>query len=90
VFVRTGLSESDSIDDIVRAARQLHPERPGELDVPAWLIGRSWCRPRSPKCSSCPISWACPSSMAYTERAKDLVSLGAAPAFTTRKRASMA
>lgn len=64
VFVRAGLSQSDSIDDIVRAARDLHPERPGELDVPAWLIGRNWCRPRSPKCSSCPISWACPSSMA--------------------------
>lgn len=67
VFARTGLSQNDSIDDIVRAARELHPERPGELDVPAWLIGRSWCRPRSPKCSSCPISWACPSSMAYTQ-----------------------
>lgn len=67
VFVRTGLSASDSIDDIVRAARELHPERPGEIDVPAWLIGRNWCRPRSPKCSSCPISWACPSSTAYLQ-----------------------
>lgn len=67
VFVRTGLSASDSIDDIVRAARELHPERPGELDVPAWLIGRKWCRPRSPKCSSCPISWACPSSTTYVQ-----------------------
>ena len=67
VFVRAGLSASGSTDDIVRAARELHPLRPGELDVPVWMIGRNWCRPRSPKCSSCPISWACPSSTTYPE-----------------------
>ena len=67
VFLRAGLSPSDTIEDIVCAARELHPERPGELDVPVWLIGRTWCRPRSPNCATCPISWACPSSTSYTQ-----------------------
>lgn len=30
---------------MVAVARALHPERPGELDLPAWDIGRRWCRP---------------------------------------------
>ena len=85
VFMRTGLSLSDSINDIVRAARDLHPERPGELDAPAWFIGRSWCRPKSPKCSTCPISWACPSSLVYLQRSEDVLPLGAATAYTARK-----
>jgi len=87
VFLRTGLSASDSVEDIVRAARELHPLRPGELDVPVWMIGRNWCRPRSPRCSSCPISWACPSSTAYPQRADDLVSLRTPATLATRKRA---
>jgi uncharacterized HhH-GPD family protein len=62
VFLRTKLASLDTIDEIVGVARRAHPERPGELDVPAWVVGRMWCRPRSPKCGACPISWACPSA----------------------------
>jgi endonuclease III len=62
VFRRTGLVEVDTIDAIVTAARTLHPARPGLLDVPAWTVGREWCRPRRPRCTECPISWACPSA----------------------------
>jgi hypothetical protein len=40
VFLRTGLAEYDDLDHIVEVARRLHPERPGELDFPAWLVGR--------------------------------------------------
>lgn len=90
VFLRTGLSASDSIEDIVRAARELHPLRPGELDVPVWMIGRNWCRPRSPKCSACPISWACPSSTAYPQSAENLVSLRAPATLAAGKRAPVA
>lgn len=59
VFVRTGLAMTDSLNSVVAAARMLHPARPGALDVPAWTIGRHWCRPRRPACGSCPIAWAC-------------------------------
>jgi len=62
VFLRTKLASVDTIDEIVSVARRAHPERPGELDIPAWVVGRTWCRPRSPKCGTCPISWACPSA----------------------------
>lgn len=90
VFVRTGLSASGSTDAIIRAARELHPARPSELDVPAWLIGRKWCRPRAPKCSSCPISWACPSSSVYVQGAEDLISLDAPSTLSAWERAPVA
>ncbi len=59
VFVRSGLARRDTVADVVAAARRTHPERPGALDVPAWTVGRHWCRPRVPVCGSCPIAWAC-------------------------------
>lgn len=64
VFRRAGLVDSDTISEVVRAARVLHPERPGELDGPAWVIGRTWCRPRRPNCGACPLGWFCQASSA--------------------------
>jgi endonuclease-3 len=61
VFLRTGLVDVDTSGAVVAAARRLHPGRPGALDLPAWVIGRNWCRPTRPKCNACPIAWACPS-----------------------------
>jgi uncharacterized HhH-GPD family protein len=60
VFLRTGLAERDDVNHMVAVARILHPERPGALDNPAWDIGRRWCHPTSPDCSSCPLNVACP------------------------------
>jgi len=40
VFLRTGLADRDDVQHIVSAARAAHPTRPGELDNPAWEIGR--------------------------------------------------
>lgn len=60
VFLRAGLAERDDVGHMVAAARSVHPERPGELDNPAWDIGRRWCRPREPDCPSCPLLPACP------------------------------
>ena len=56
VFLRTRLAESDNLDHMVEVARWLHPERPGELDYPAWLIGRRWCGPGVPDCPACPLA----------------------------------
>lgn len=65
VFLRTGLSDHDDMREMVRTARSLHPERPGELDNPTWDIGRRWCHRVGPDCPNCPLVAACPR---YIER----------------------
>ncbi|MGH3303967.1 MAG: endonuclease III domain-containing protein [Streptosporangiaceae bacterium] len=60
VFLRTGLAEHDSVDQMVAVARALYPGRPGALDLPAWDVGRRWCRPTNPDCPVCPLITACP------------------------------
>jgi uncharacterized HhH-GPD family protein len=60
VFLRTGLAEHDDVDHMVAVARALYPDRPGALDLPAWDIGRRWCRPVGPDCRACPLNIACP------------------------------
>ena len=42
-------------------ARELNPEWPGELDWPAWLVGRTWCHAgRAPECHECRMRSVCP------------------------------
>lgn len=60
VFLRTGLADHDAVGQMVAAARALHPDRPGALDLPTWDIGRRWCRPVNPDCAACPLNTACP------------------------------
>jgi len=60
VFLRTGLVERDDIDHVISVARTLHPNRPGEIDMPTWLIGRQWCHAGTPDCGACPLSVVCP------------------------------
>lgn len=60
VFLRTGLAAADTREAVEAAARAACSESPGTLDLPAWLIGRDWCRPREPRCESCRLRDACP------------------------------
>lgn len=60
VFLRTRLAQFDNKDHMIAVARSAHPHRPGDIDLPAWLIGRNWCRPSFPLCASCPLSAVCP------------------------------
>jgi uncharacterized HhH-GPD family protein len=60
VFLRTSLAQRDDLGEMVFVARTLHPERPGELDNPAWDIGRRWCHPKNPDCPNCPLIDVCP------------------------------
>ncbi len=69
VFLRTGLAEVDERQHLVDRARAAHPERPGALDLPAWDVGRRWCRPRDPDCCACPLGGACPR---WVDRAADV------------------
>ena len=69
VFLRAGLADADDLAHIVDQARLAHPERPGALDLPAWDVGRRWCRPRDPDCDACPLGDTCPR---WIERAADV------------------
>ena len=59
VFHRAGLIDNDSTNEAIRTARRLNPEFPGELDWPAWRIGRSWCHATGPDCARCPLTRDC-------------------------------
>jgi uncharacterized HhH-GPD family protein len=59
IFLRTGIVNSDTLNNVINAARKLHPEYPGELDYPAWYIGRTWCLPKNPKCNKCYLEDVC-------------------------------
>lgn len=59
VFLRTGFADEDSMEHMVAVARQLHPERPGALDEPAWRVGLNWCHPKAPDCPACALGDVC-------------------------------
>ena len=59
VLYRLGVSDNLSEQDAIDAARFLSPEFPGAVDGALWYIGRSWCYPTAPKCSSCPVEFVC-------------------------------
>lgn len=67
VFLRTTLADHDELDHIIAVARQLHPERPGALDAPAWLIGRQWCHAGTPNCAECVLARICPKEVYRAE-----------------------
>lgn len=59
VFLRSGLVDEDSPQAVDAAAAASCPDAPGTLDLPAWLIGRDYCRPRSPRCDDCRLASHC-------------------------------
>jgi uncharacterized HhH-GPD family protein len=60
VFLRSGLVVEDTPEAVAAAARDACPASPGMLDLPAWLVGRQWCRPKAPRCDECRLGDACP------------------------------
>jgi endonuclease III len=63
VFKRLGLIRpAASNEELIYRARELNPLFPGVVDLPAWEIGRNWCRPDSPLCADCYMSSVCPSA----------------------------
>jgi uncharacterized HhH-GPD family protein len=71
VFLRTRLADRDNRDHMIAVARELHPVRPGALDLPSWRIGRGWCHPGIPNCVVCPLTQVCPKDI---ERAAHVTS----------------
>jgi endonuclease III len=60
VFLRTEVARYDDLDHMLDVARTAHPQRPGAIDYPAWLVGRQWCRLGVPNCADCVLTNACP------------------------------
>lgn len=60
VFLRSGLVEEDTPHAVREAARRGDPRDPASLDLPAWLVGRDWCRPSDPHCDECRLGSVCP------------------------------
>lgn len=60
VFLRTGLVDVDTREEMEAAAARAYPDAPGTLDLAAWLIGRETCRPRAPRCDECRLGDVCP------------------------------
>jgi len=68
VFLRTGLAEWDRPEHMISVARAAYPERPGAMDLPAWVVGRTWCRPSAPDCPACPVREVCAQRVAAGDR----------------------
>ena len=62
VFWRLELVKDKSNEQVMYRARELKPQFPGRLDLPAWQIGRKWCRPNTPLCSECFMKEVCPTA----------------------------
>ncbi len=60
VFLRTGLIDRDTLASVNEAAAAACPQAPASLDLPTWLVGRQWCRPRRPECDLCRLGSVCP------------------------------
>jgi len=59
VLYRLGYSKESTEKAAIEAARSMHPEYPGELDAPLWIIGRNWCYASNPNCSKCQMEDNC-------------------------------
>jgi uncharacterized HhH-GPD family protein len=79
VFLRTGLADVDTPDEIGRAAARACPAAPGSLDLATWLVGRQWCHPAVADCGACRLGAVCPR---FTERSVEGV--GARPGRSRR------
>ena len=67
VLPRLGLlPEGATPEQIIYRARDLNPEFPGLLDLPAYEIGQNWCKPKNPKCDKCFMSEVCPTAARLT------------------------
>jgi endonuclease-3 len=67
VFLRMGFIDNPSANEALKAARELNPEFPGALDGPLWRIGKQWCKPFDPLCSSCIVNSVCPKNFANND-----------------------
>ena len=64
VFTRLELvPKLATVEELIYKARALSPEFPGLMDLPAWEIGRNWCKPKQPLCHECYVRSLCPTAL---------------------------
>jgi endonuclease III len=68
VWRRLGLVKTGDTREIHAKAAELHPEYPGALDAPTWLIGRAWCHAGNPDCHGARNEEPCPPSEELSHR----------------------
>ena len=78
VFLRTGLVNSkkgqdkyhvsDIADKVVAKARELYPQYPAALDVPAFNVGYTWCTEKEARCAGNNVEGPCPLSKVCSKR----------------------
>jgi uncharacterized HhH-GPD family protein len=59
VLLRTGLAYVDELDHMRTVVRASDPTSGAGIALPAWQVGRTWCRPKHPRCDSCPLTNVC-------------------------------
>ena len=59
VLYRLGVSNSETTDAAISAARLLNPRFPGAVDGALWEIGRRFCFSSNPNCTICPVNEMC-------------------------------
>ena len=50
----------------VELARQLNPSDPWKIDGPLWQVGKSFCRPDTPRCPKCYLTPHCSYSLEHS------------------------
>lgn len=60
VLYRLGAAPVVDPATAMKAARQLNPAFPGEIDGALWMIGKHWCKASNPNCQECPVTGVCP------------------------------
>ena len=60
VLYRLGIASEQSENAAIKAARELNPSYPGDVDAPLWIIGRKWCLVGNPRCDKCAVRTVCP------------------------------
>lgn len=59
IFLRLGLIDNDTMENVLLIARHIEPDFPGNLTTFFWTIGRKYCYVTSPNCEECPLKKCC-------------------------------
>ncbi len=59
LFLRLGIINNDTQEEVLAEAKKLYPEFPGRLTTAFWTLGREVCRPTDPSCLICPLYQCC-------------------------------
>jgi endonuclease III len=59
VLARTGIAESEKLNDVLGTLSELKLRRPADFDASLWVVGREFCFKTNPYCEPCPLKREC-------------------------------